>query len=147
MKRRTQTNLIVVHCSATPPSMDIGVKEIDQWHKDRGWAGVGYHDVIRLDGTVEFGRQVNEIGAHVKNHNHESVGVCLVGGVDVDHKPANTFTPAQFASLMRMLRFYKALFPEAKIVGHRDLDSGKACPSFDVTEWLKHNPIKETYHG
>jgi len=112
--------------------MDIGVEEIRKWHKARGWRDVGYHDVIRRDGVIEEGRQVNEIGAHVKGYNKQSVGVCLVGGVDDDNSPERNFTEKQYKSLKRILRFYMALFPDAIIVGHNDLDKHKACPSFKV---------------
>jgi N-acetylmuramoyl-L-alanine amidase len=129
---RSETKYIVIHCSATPPDMDIGVEEIRKWHKARGWRDVGYHDVIRRDGVIEEGRQVNEIGAHVKGYNKQSVGVCLVGGVDDDNSPERNFTEKQYKSLKRILRFYMALFPDAIIVGHNDLDKHKACPSFKV---------------
>ena len=141
MKKRLKTDYIVVHCSATPPNMDVGVKEIDEWHKTRGFTKVGYHDIIRRSGELEFGRDVNEVGAHVAGYNENSVGICLVGGVDKHQNPENNFTPAQFKTLRRSLQFYKALFPAAEILGHTDLFSGKACPSFNVKEWLKENPI------
>lgn len=120
--------------------MNIGLKEIDQWHKERGWKGCGYHDIIRRNGTLEFGRKVNEIGAHVAGYNDKSVGICMVGPGD----SKDNFTAAQFETLKRVLRFYKALFPEAVILGHRDFpDVHKACPGFDVREWLSKNPLEE----
>lgn len=128
--------MVVVHCSATRPEMDIGVTEIDGWHKQRGFDCIGYHDVIRRDGSVEQGRDIDFIGAHVKGRNAESVGVCMVGGVDKKNRPENNFTEAQFKSLRRLLRFYMAKYPSVVIVGHRELDDGKACPSFDVQKWL-----------
>jgi len=134
---RKKTEFIVIHCAATPPNMDIGVEEIDQWHKARGWKGCGYHDVIRRDGVPEQGREENDVGAHVKGYNSISVGICLVGGINEDGSPENNFTPAQIKTLIRLLRFYRVLFPEAIIVGHHDLDPYKACPSFDVGRWLK----------
>ena len=82
MTDRKRTDFIAVHCSATRPSMDVGVKEIDQWHRARGFSGgVGYHYVIRRDGTLEHGRAEAAVGAHVEGYNHNSVGVCLGGGV------------------------------------------------------------------
>lgn len=140
MSTRLKTEYIVVHCAATKPSMDIGKKEIDKWHKDRGWKGIGYHDVIRRDGSLEFGRGVNDVGAHVEGYNSTSVGICMVGGIADDGAPEDNFTPAQWKSLKRVLRFYKIMFPGAAIVGHRDLDPHKACPSFDVKQWLRENP-------
>ena len=136
-KERTATDLIVVHCAATKSSMDIGVREIRQWHVQQGWLDVGYHFVIRRDGSVEEGRPVNVVGSHVRGKNSVSVGICLVGGINDKGQPDNNFTPVQFAALKAKLAEVQALYPKAKICGHRDLDSGKACPSFDVKAWLK----------
>lgn len=139
MTVRKETHFIVVHCSATRPNMDIGAADIDRWHKEKGWKGIGYHDVIRRNGSLEFGREENEVGAHAKGYNSMSVGICLVGGLSQDTwKPENNFTKEQFKTLARCLKFYKTLFPHAQIVGHNELDSGKACPCFDVQVWLEH---------
>lgn len=135
--KRKKTTLICVHCAATRPEMDIGVSEIREWHLARGFSDIGYADVIRRDGRVEEGRHIDDVGAHAKGYNEVSVGICLVGGVDKKNRPENNFTDAQFKSLKRLLRFYKAKYPKAVIVGHNELDSGKACPSFDVQEWLR----------
>ena len=147
--RRKSTDFIVIHCSATSPDMDIGANEIRRWHTDpppsgRGWKDIGYAEVIRRDGTAEPGRNLddavpsaNEVGAHVLGFNGRSVGICLIGGIDRHGKSENNFTGAQFSSLRLILRFYKALFPEALIVGHHELDKKKDCPSFDVQAWLK----------
>lgn len=132
---RETTESIVVHCSATPPKMDIGAREIDHWHKRRGWLGIGYHAVIRRDGTVEFGRHFDETGAHAKNFNKKSVGVCLIGGVDENETPEDNFTPEQWESLRLVVQMLAAAYPQATVIGHRDI-SKKACPSFDVNEWL-----------
>ena len=78
-RKRRETRDIVVHCSATPPKMDIGVREIRTWHIKRGFVDVGYHYVIRRDGSVETGRPHDTQGAHVRSFNKFSVGICLVG--------------------------------------------------------------------
>jgi len=132
---RTATSYICVHCSASPAKMDIGIKEITEWHRERGFFTIGYHYVIRRDGTRERGRPLNEIGAHVVGHNHHSVGVCLVGGVSGDGTltPEDNFTSEQWTTLYLTLKELHEAYPKAVIVGHRDLDAGKACPSFDVS--------------
>lgn len=135
-KPRVTTKFLVVHCAATKPTMDIGLREIRQWHRERGWLDIGYHYVIRRDGTVEVGRPQDVIGAHVEGHNSESLGICMAGGIDASGKPENNFTAAQFESLRALLDKLKADYPSARIVGHRDLDPKKACPSFDVASWL-----------
>ncbi len=136
MSTRKRTDWLIVHCSATTPAMNIGAKEIDQWHRRRGWLGIGYHFVIRRDGTVEKGREITEVGAHVEGYNSSSIGICLVGGVNDTDNPENNFTPEQFVSLEKLLRDVIAEYPTAKITGHRRF-AKKACPSFDVEEWLK----------
>lgn len=136
-KTRPATTLIVVHCAATKASMDIGVREIRQWHVQQGWLDVGYHFVIRRNGTVEDGRPHSVIGSHVRGYNSTALGICLAGGIDDKGKPENNFTPEQFNSLKLLLLAQKRVYPTAKIVGHTNLASGKACPSFDVADWLK----------
>lgn len=136
MSKRPFTTLIVVHCSATPPSMDIGREEIREWHLDRGFSDIGYHWVIRRNGDVEAGRPGGDIGAHAQGYNSLSVGLCLVGGVDGMLRPDANFTRAQYDQLESLLIGLQHAYPEATIVGHRDLpEVTKACPSFDVKAW------------
>lgn len=148
-KKRSQTNRLVVHCSATRPSMDVGVRQIRQWHLAQGWLDVGYHYIIRRDGTVETGRPVDTVGSHVRNYNADSVGICLVGGVpenNVNGYEAN-FTNEQMASLADLLEQLQSTYPGATICGHHDLDSGKACPSFNVSKWLKTGELETSAKG
>lgn len=151
MKYKPLTNVryLVVHCAATSANMNIGAKEIERWHRERGFFSIGYHAVIRRDGTVEDGRALDQPGAHAKQYNSVSLGVCLVGGVDgVDKNrdgritadefvPQANFTPEQIYMLRIVLDEWKATWPNAEIVGHRDLDAGKACPSFNVKKWIE----------
>jgi len=125
-------NLIVVHCTATPAGRKVSAKDIDSWHRARGFNSIGYHFVIGLDGYLEFGRPIEEAGAHVKGLNRHSIGVAYVGGIGKDGKPADTRTDAQKKVMMRLLKYLKDEFPDARIVGHRDL-AAKACPCFDAT--------------
>lgn len=140
--KRKETKFIVVHCSATSPKQDIGAYEIERWHRKRSFLAIGYHFVIRRDGTVEKGRPVDVVGAHVEGHNSNSVGVCLVGGVDAKQKPQDNFTKEQYAALHGLLKELKTSYPTAGVLGHRDFPAvAKACPSFSVAEWLKANPL------
>jgi len=127
----------VVHCSATPPDMEIGVKEIDRWHKARGWFGCGYHFVINRAGELEHGRSVETYGAHVRGYNHESIGICLVGGFDLNNDPEENYNEGQMLQLEALLNDLHDQFPNAEIVGHNELDPHKACPSFDVKQWFE----------
>lgn len=135
----SDVNFIAVHCSATGPDQNVTAAVIDRWHRDKGWAGIGYHFVIRRDGTLEPGRDLGLRGAHVEGHNHEAVGVCLAGGTDgtPTNKPQANFTAAQMKALGTLLRSLRAVFPKAAVQGHRDFPNvPKACPSFDVKHWL-----------
>jgi N-acetylmuramoyl-L-alanine amidase len=127
---------LAVHCSATPTGRDIGAAELDAMHRQRGFLKIGYHYVIRLDGRVEKGRSDAEVGAHVEGHNSESIGICLVGGVDANLKPEAGFTDAQFGSLTTLVRVLLEKFKGAIVQGHRDFPNvSKACPSFDAKHW------------
>lgn len=139
---------IVIHCSATPEGRDVTAKEIDGWHRQRGWKKIGYHYVIRLDGTVEVGRPESEVGSHVQGHNADSIGIVYAGGLDAKGKPKDTRTPAQVAAMTRLVQALAQKYPTASVVGHRDLSPDKdrdgtvephewlkACPSFDAPAW------------
>lgn len=141
---------IVVHCSATMGGQWVDAKDIDEWHKARGWSGIGYHRVIRLDGSVEQGRPFTRRGAHVKGNNTNTIGICLIGGLDDEGEPKNTFTDAQFHSLMAEIVNIKTFTSVENIVGHRsfspDLNGDglitpnewiKVCPCFSVSSKLK----------
>lgn len=134
MPARKTTELIIIHCSATKPDMDIGADWIRAEHKKQGWSDIGYHTVIRRNGKVEGGRTLNEIGAHAKGHNSKSVGICMVGGIDAKGKPDCNFTEAQWDSLASEVSDMLDIFPNAKVIGHRDV-SDKACPCFDAAAW------------
>jgi hypothetical protein len=139
---RSRTDYIFVHCSATKPNLDIGACEIREWHLRRGWKDIGYNYVIRRNGTVEGGRDLDqdgdfmeETGAHVRGLNSVSLGVCLVGGVDWVGRPDFNYTKEQMKSLEALIGQLKAEFPQAEVLGHRDKDRYKACPCFDVSSW------------
>ena len=130
-------NEIIVHCTATQEGKDYTANDIRKWHQSQGWSDIGYHYIVRLDGTIENGRNVNIAGAHCTGHNTHSIGVVYVGGVSADGKtPKDTRTDAQRVALKMLLIELKRLYPQAKIHGHRDF-ANKACPSFDATNEYK----------
>ncbi|QIG49576.1 hypothetical protein G5V57_18770 [Nordella sp. HKS 07] len=141
--RRRSTDYIVLHCSATPPTADIGVLEIRRWHKAKGWSDIGYHFVIRRNGDIEEGRPAGDIGSHVKNQNAISVGLCLIGGVDTRQRPRNNFTDEQWSALRRLLAELQSRYPHSLVIGHRDFpDVAKACPCFDAIAWAGKNGFR-----
>ena len=128
---------IVMHYSATYPDQDIGAAEIDRWHRDRSFARIGYHYVIRRDGTVEPGRPEGVQGAHVRGHNAGSIGICLVGGIDRATGPdvgVDNRTEAQKRAAVALIRDILTRHPGSEIVGHRDL-AATQCPGYDARAW------------
>lgn len=126
-----QINKIIIHAADTPADMDIGAAEINQWHLERGWSGIGYHWVIRRDGTLEEGRSEQTPGAHAYGHNQDSIGICMVGG-----KPDCNYTAAQWRALEALVDDLLARYPDSEVIGHRDV-SDKPCPMFDAKSWAE----------
>lgn len=140
---------LVVHASATKASAKVDASVIRRWHRERGFLDIGYHCVILRDGRVEAGRKLDVPGAHVTGHNKHSLGICLVGGLDANGKPEDNYTLDQKAALAQLLLGLLPQFPNAQVLGHRDLSPDlngdgkvsrnewlKDCPCFDVREWF-----------
>ena len=125
-----QIDEIIVHCSATRAGQPFTAADIKRWHRQRGWRTIGYHYVVDLDGMVEVGRPVAQVGAHCINHNANSIGVCYIGGLDAQGHPADTRTDAQKRALRTLLEVLIRQYC-APVFGHRDF-SAKACPCFDA---------------
>jgi len=120
---------IIVHCTATPG--DVSIETVREWHvNERGWRDVGYHFLIRTDGTVEEGRPIEQSGAHTKGHNWDSIGVAYAGGTGKNGEWLDTRTDEQRDALVDLLCQLKDNYG-GTIYGHRDF-SEKACPSFDA---------------
>ena len=143
MEQRNKTDSIVIHCSQTPKSMDIGVDKIREWHvDDRGWDDVGYHWIIKRDGTTEAARPEDMSGAHAPKSNHRSVAICLIGGSQDDGTGwENNFTEEQFKSLKDKVEDIQGRYEIQYIIGHNEIDDRKECPAFDVSEWVDKNGL------
>lgn len=136
-----------IHCSATFANQDIGAEEIRRWHvEDRKWADIGYHQVIRRNGDMEPGRPYETPGAHAKGHNRDSIGVCLVGGLDEDAKPVFNFTQEQMITLNALCEVLAEKFPGITFHGHNEV-SGKDCPCFDVQSYLRELNHAQLFRG
>lgn len=147
--RAQDIDAIVIHCSATRAGQDVRAADIDKWHKERGFAMIGYNYVIDLDGTVEVGRPLSRDGAHCntagtsgRSYNRHSIGICYVGGLDKDGKPADTRTPEQKRALRDLVYKLMDEYPGiVEVIGHRDASpdrnkDGKITPN----EWIKQCP-------
>ena len=134
--------LLVIHCSAVRPDQTSSAAQIDTWHRRQGWhLGIGYHYVVRRDGQIEPGRPEWMVGAHCKNHNVHSLGICYEGGLNARGQPADTRTLAQKLAMLQLLEVLHRKYPKALIVGHHDLNPQKDCPCFDaVKEYAELQP-------
>lgn len=139
---------IFIHCTATREGQAIDAATIRKWHLGKGWNDIGYHFVIRLDGSVERGRPEHVPGSHVQGFNTGSIGVVYVGGLDAQGKAKDTRTPAQLAAMARLVGELVKAYPAAEVMGHRDASPDedgdgvvekhewlKDCPCFDVKAW------------
>lgn len=147
---------LVIHCTATPGGREVTAAEIRKWHcapppTGRGWRQVGYTDLIHLDGSIERLVPADEdTFISPKEATNGAVGwnstsrhVAYAGGVAADGRtPKDTRTPAQKASLERYVRDFLQAHPDCDVVGHNQL-APKACPSFDVPEWLLKTTLKK----
>ena len=144
---------IVIHCSATREGVNYTLKDIELWHKSRGFRCIGYNYVIDLDGTVEVGRPLTMDGAHCdtaglsgKSYNKHSIGICYIGGLDANNKAKDTRTLEQKESMVKLVYELIDKYPNIKeVIGHRDASPDKngdgmisriewlkSCPCFDV---------------
>jgi len=132
---------IVIHYSLTYPDQDITRNAIDRMHRDRGFREIGYHWFIQRDGTLEEGRAEGTLGAHVRGHNSDTIGICFAGGLERKTGPDLGVwnpTPAQEQTMIQLIQDIQKRWPKArKVVGHRNL-SATQCPGRDdVTAWWK----------
>ena len=126
-------DLIVIHCSATRATQRYTVDDCRRDHRARGFADIGYHYYITRDGVVHAGRALYQVGAHATGYNEHSIGVCYEGGLDIRGRPSDTRTPEQKETLQKLLERLKEDYPDAKVVGHRDLPGvQKDCPCYDA---------------
>lgn len=125
-------NEIIIHCTATPAGRDVSASDIDKWHRQRGFDCIGYHYVIRLDGSLQVGRPLDKVGAHCKGHNAHSIGIVYVGGIDENGQYADTRTAVQRGTMAVLISFLVRSFSTIKTIsGHRDY-AARACPCFDA---------------
>jgi N-acetylmuramoyl-L-alanine amidase len=128
-------NKIILHSTYTPEGREHDVEDIRAWHIARGWKDIGYHYLIQLDGTIEQGRPLDNIGAHAKGYNQGSIGLVYVGGMSSSGRtPQDTRTPEQIKSISKLVDSLNlVLGGNLTVMGHNEVSS-KACPCFDVAE-------------
>ena len=142
---------LTIHCTATPEGRNNSAEEVKAWDVAR-FGQPSYHIVIELDGEAVRHLQDGQRGAHTAKANTGNIGISYVGGTEslsAGGKPKDTRTPAQKATLRRLVLNYQAAWPDIVIRGHRDWPGvNKACPSFDVAEWLEAGmPVEAVNRG
>lgn len=138
-KRRKTTDIILHHAAAKRCS----VNDIHSWHLQNGWAGIGYHFLVRKDGSVHECRPIDTVGAHAGNHNSYSIGICFEGNFEVE-----TMSDAQKKAGAELVSYIKGLYPTIKTVGkHKDYCStscpGKNFPFAEIAAGVKVEPEKK----
>lgn len=130
MPVKREIKFIVVHCSDSDVIRHDSVEVIRKWHLARGFDDIGYHYIITKDGVIHRGRDIEQVGAHVKGYNKDSIGICLTG--------RRKFSKEQFASLRNLCQDLCAAFKLERfdVLHHRDLDDNKTCPNFDLFDVL-----------
>ncbi len=123
---------IILHCTATPPGKDLRRQELLQMHRERGFTDIGYHIIIRRDGTLMRGRPLDQVGAHCRGYNRNSIGIAYVGGLDQEGRPADTRTEAQHWAMLQLIEAFTLMYPDIMIYGHNELNPHKDCPCFRV---------------
>jgi N-acetylmuramoyl-L-alanine amidase len=136
---------IVVHCTNTPP--DTKIKDIERyWKQQLGWENPGYHYIIERDGKIVQLLQDEKVANGVKDFNQNAIHISYIGGVDHNNRSIDNRTDEQKTSLFNKLMELMRKYPLAKIMGHYDFPNvAKACPSFNVAEWLKEYMTRKTF--
>ena len=127
LENRLVTDCIVVHHIGMPNNDDVSAETVHEWHLNQGWAGIGYHFLIRKDGTIEQGRPLGTVGAHVYGENRHTVGINLAGNFELGDP-----TEAQTAAAARLIASLCTVYQldprwQGPVKGHRDLNA-TACP-------------------
>ena len=129
---RKKTEYIALH---HPANKNCTAEDIHRWHLANGWAGIGYHMFITKEGLVYEGRPLNTVGAQIAGHNSRGIGICVEGNYDVEQQ----LPEAQYKAVLEVLDYLKGIYPNAELIGHRDI-AASACPGryFPLNDFKKY---------
>lgn len=134
LTQRETTNKIVIHHTGNPDDDDLSAKTLHASHRAQGWAGIGYHFVVRKDGSVELGRPDWAIGAHAEGFNYCSIGIHVCGNFNLVEP-----TEAQINALPMLIAdicdAYGLIASDSVVMGHRDLMATE-CPGNNLYRQL-----------
>lgn len=137
MSKRGRTDYIALHHAA---AVTCSAQQIDEWHKNNGWSGIGYHYFVRKDGSIYRGRPEWALGAHVSGMNNCSLGICAEG----DYDKEQAMPAAQKSAIIALIKDVKSRYPQAKIVGHRDIGSSDCPGRFYPLDYFKNYNYSES---
>ena len=123
---RRVTDQIVIHHTGNAVDDDLSAAEIDASHKGQGWTCIGYHYVVRKDGTVEQGRPHWTVGAHAYGHNSHTIGIHVCGNFE-EAEPTAAQIESTAMLLANLCTDYELPIDRDHVVGHREL-MATACP-------------------
>jgi N-acetyl-anhydromuramyl-L-alanine amidase AmpD len=115
----------IIHCS---DSLYGDAQSIKRYHMNKGWSDIGYHFIIKQDGTIELGRPLEKMGSHCKGYNKSTIGTCLIG--------RSVFTDKQYQSLKALHKTLQSLFGKIPALEHNKFNENKTCPNFNVEKVL-----------
>lgn len=131
---------LVVHCSASRCNRPFTVERLIETGRQR-FGQPSYHYYVRRNGNVVPILPESVQGVHAVGYNHCSIAVCYEGGLDENGKAADTRTELQKASLYELLKQLRRDYPQARIIGHRELPNvRKDCPCFSTSEYADLQP-------
>lgn len=138
LSRRESTDMIVIHHTGSVRDVDFGAEKIHEMHVNQGWAGIGYHFVIRKDGTVERGRPEWAIGSHAYDENGHTIGIHLSGDFNAA-EPTEKQIEHCAILVANLCEDYSIPTDRDHIVGHGELDpevTPKGCPGLNLAAKL-----------
>ena len=140
---------LIVHHADTYENMDTDVYDVDSWHKNpppgqTPFDQIGYHFIIRRDGRIQVGRDINIPGAHARGRNEHSVALSFIGGRKGHSnekgliRSSDTFTDGQWDSFDKFIDVFLNAYPNSNLLGHRDVDPERRTdPEFDVKDYVR----------
>ena len=137
---RLETKVIVVHSSQTTPEQNISAEDLGAMHRKDGLLSIGYHKIIKRDGTIEDGRDIDTCGVHIEAKgevsNQNSIAICLIGGKSLTGELDCNYTLAQFTALKELIVELQSQYDKSLVIGHRDV-ADTPCPNFEISELVK----------
>lgn len=117
--KRTETKKIVLHHAM---ASKCSIQDIHAWHLANGWIGCGYHFLVRKDGSIYSGRDIDSLGAHCLNNNHDSIGICAEGNYMIENMP-----DIQKLKIVELIKFIESKYGDLVVGGHKEFSSSE-CP-------------------